>query len=414
MKIAHILPGFPIEYPGGITNYVRTLIRSQMAAGNEVVLATASASFSNDLGAIDVIPVQSEPAGQFAHRIPKNNPTSDRLYEELLKRGVEIAHFHTIFGFSESTLQKFAGGKLPYVTSLHDYYMACPRVFMMDKWGGVCRKVDIDKCQRCSGAIDKYTFLRRVFNKLDVVLPSIKSNGVVHRASVLNRFLVAAKLNLAVSSRVAELYRGLYPDAPYEVMHIGNESALKDPLPKVQSERIRVTYLGTFSKHKGGDLFLELVDYCASKNAPIDFTFYGKLEQPYDQRVKGKPIRIGGPYRPADIPRIMSETDIGVAMPIWEDNGPQVVMEMINYATPVLATAVGGIPDFIPVGGGFMFNPDDPESRRAAFDWVLKLDARKVEAARKQLFKLKTPEQHERELIGIYETIVASPELSHA
>lgn len=409
MKIAHIMPGFPIEYPGGITNYVKTLIESQIKAGEKIVLVSESTESCFDSKNVTIISVTSESPGNFSHKIPRKNKTSDNLYQTLLSEGVDIAHFHTVFGLSENTLNDFSAGLLPYIISLHDYYIACPRVFMMDKWGGVCRSIQRSKCSRCVGTLDNILTMRKIARKFNFVLPSIRSDAIYKRDSVFSAFMNNAKLGLAVSSRVTALFAQAFPEARLRTYHIGNKSA-SDSIPvKSQSERIRVTYLGTFSRHKGGELFLELVNYCQSKRSDIDFTFYGKLEKPYDTLVPRYPIQIGGRYTPSDIPKIMSETDIGVAMPIWEDNGPQVVMEMVNYGTPVLATSVGGIPDFIPEGGGFLFDPDNQQARLEAYKWIAEMTKSKIAQYTSRLVKLKSPELHQREIADVYKTFVTSP-----
>ena len=406
MKIAHVLPGFPVDYSGGITNYVRTLIESQVKAGHQIVLASGSTKSCFTTGDVTLINIESERPGDFSHSIPRRNDSSDDLYKKLQVEGVEIVHFHTVFGLSESSLANFWEGTLPYVVSLHDYYIACPRVFMMDKWGGVCRSIDRNKCSSCVGVLDNFLLLRKIARKLNFSLPTIYSTEIHRRYRVFGRFMASAKLVMAVSNRVAELFAQTYPSASYRTIHIGNASATAEVPIKTASNKIRVTYLGTFSKHKGGDLFLELVSYCSRLNPDIEFKFYGKLEIPYDKKVTDYPIVIGGKYVPSDIPKIMAETDIGVAMPIWEDNGPQVVMEMVNYGTPVLATAVGGIPDFIPAGGGLVFHPDDPNAREQAYRWVAGMTKEKLSECRKNLRKLKSPAQHEIEIVEVYKECI--------
>lgn len=387
---------------------MKTLIESQINEGEKVVLVSRSTTSCFDSKNVTIISVTSEPPGDFSHKIPRKNKTSDNLYQRLVAEGVDIAHFHTVFGLSETTLNAFSKGLLPYIISLHDYYIACPRVFMMDKWGGVCRSIQRSKCSRCIGSLDNVLTIRKIARKLDFVLPNIRSNAIYKRDSVFSEFMKNARLGLAVSSRVATLFSQAFPEARLRTYHIGNKSASDPIVVKTESEKIRVTYLGTFSKHKGGELFLELVNYCLNKGSKIDFTFYGKLEKPYDKLVTSYPIRIGGQYTPSDIPKIMSETDIGVAMPIWEDNGPQVVMEMVNYGTPVLATSVGGIPDFIPKGGGFLFDPDNQQDRLKAYNWIAEMTKSKIAQCASQLVKLKSPELHQREIADVYKAFVTS------
>ncbi|KKB61946.1 hypothetical protein WM40_20420 [Robbsia andropogonis] len=406
MKIAHILSGFPVEYAGGITNYVRTLISSQIDDGHEIVLVSALGANSKIDPRIEFIAVSCERPADFSHVVSACSEQFDGIYSNLVQAGVDIVHFHTIFGFSEKSLNDFSSGTLPYVVSLHDYYIGCPRVFMMDKWGGICHSIDVEKCVKCCGVLDNVLLYRRVARKMKFVLPAISDNKIRHRKDIMARFTGSAARLLPVSGRVSEIYAGVYPNGCYSVVHIGNESANAVVLPKIEAEKIQVTFLGTFNRHKGADLYIELAVFCTARNRNMEFGFYGKLEANYEKLIEESPIKFHGKYRPSDIPAILSKSDIGVALPIWEDNGPQVVMEMINHTTPVLATRRGGIPDFVPAGGGILFNPSDDREKIAAFERISKLTREDISEMRSKLVKLKTPAMHGKEINEVYSVVI--------
>ena len=136
---------------------------------------------------------------------------------------------------------------------------------------------------------------------------------------------------LSVSTRTAVIYKAAVPEARIVVEQIGNESA-NGAGEKVPSNKIRVVALGTLSRHKGADLlrtFLRNVD-----RPDMEFHFYGRAVEGYGRKLGQFGLHCHGPYKPSDIPSIMAASDIGLVLPICEDNGPQVAMEFIDYKTP--------------------------------------------------------------------------------
>jgi glycosyltransferase involved in cell wall biosynthesis len=66
-------------------------------------------------------------------------------------------------------------------------------------------------------------------------------------------------------------------------------------------------------------------------------------------------------YTHADLPRILSGCHLGIVPVVWEDNLPQIAIEMVAHGVPVLASSYGGASELC--GSGlFRFqggNPDD-------------------------------------------------------
>ena len=116
-----------------------------------------------------------------------------------------------------------------------------------------------------------------------------------------------------------------------------------------------------------------------------------------------------GEYKQKDLPRLLREYDLGCVLSVWEDNGPQVVMELLNNNIPVIGTEMGGIPDFVQDGeNGFLYNPYSKES----FDILIrKLENMTFESCENMKSRIKrtlTPEEHFEELNKEYTNIVGS------
>lgn len=70
---------------------------------------------------------------------------------------------------------------------------------------------------------------------------------------------------------------------------------------------------------------------------------------------------------------IIKEFNLEVAYPIKIDGTPQVLLQALAMAKPVIATLVGGIPKLIADHEtGFLIEPQNPASLNQAIHWILK------------------------------------------
>lgn len=68
-------------------------------------------------------------------------------------------------------------------------------------------------------------------------------------------------------------------------------------------------------------------------------------------------------YTPDEVPILLRGVDLGLVPSVWWDNGPQTVFEFLACNVPVLASAVGGIPDVLTHGSNGLLVPgNDPAS----------------------------------------------------
>ena len=98
--------------------------------------------------------------------------------------------------------------------------------------------------------------------------------------------------------------------------------------------------------------------------------------------------------------------DVGLVLPIWEDNGPQVVMEMLNNKLPVIATSMGGITDFVNDNNGYLFNPYSNDGLEKAVDFINNLTSDKVFNMKTMISRTLSPKEHCLELLNVYQKIL--------
>lgn len=407
IKIVHICMGFPVEYPGGITNYVRSLANAQSKSGDEVVIYCNGENNKKTDSSYFVKRYNSS-IRPFTLNLFARDLSYVDFYNDLLSEKADVYHIHSLLGIDVRFSELFSKSGLNYIVSLHDYNLICPRVFMVDKKQNVCRNIDLSKCSKCVGKLEQFDFLTRAMNKLKISVPTFPSDRIYKRTYIFTKLLRNARFVLPVSTRVGEIFSD-FTKSNQRTINIGNDTAYVVPERiKAISEKINVAFLGSFTKIKGAELFIEICE--RNTNAQLKFRFYGRGDSELLRKFKAVGGEDFGPYNSVTLPAILKEIDVGAVLSIWEDNGPQVVMEMLNNAIPVLGTKRGGITDFISTENGFLFEPD--EGVDSALTWLNTLSPIKVKNYHNNIQQLKTPNEHYHEINNIYKESLSKKEVS--
>ena len=222
---------------------------------------------------------------------------------------------------------------------------------------------------------------------------------------------------LAVSDWVNQLYSSFgINQSRLHTCHIG--SAIADialsssykytPPDKDINKPLKIIYLGVSDPHKGLPFFLEtlnVMDLEALKKMDLHIYArdYRKLNELFDPLMdKLNRLVLHDGYKYSAIPGILKNMDIGIVPPIWWDNAPQVVFEMLAMKIPVLGANIGGIPDFVQhMRNGLLFEPGN------STDLINKLtdittNPQLVNQLRMGITPMKTTVQHADELEKYY------------
>ncbi len=132
------------------------------------------------------------------------------------------------------------------------------------------------------------------------------------------------------------------------------------------TNKVLVSLIGRMVWEKGVNVFLEAACELSKKVTNIHFLIVGdgplrgELEQQALDCGLSKICSFVGFQR--DIPAILMATDI-VALPSFVEGLPMIILEAMASKVPVVASAVGGIPEMIKEGeNGFLVPPKDSDS----------------------------------------------------
>jgi len=363
MKIIQISTGFDISFNGGITNYVRNISESLVAAGHEVTVI-----YSNDNGSkkdyiFNTISIDTKMQAFGLTSVVSNSDIA-KLEKIIRDETPDIIHVHMMINLPIKVLEMFKKyAKL--VISLHDYYYVCNRIVLMKSDGTNC--IDSNENRDCNSCIQRHEaignrywrFINKKVKNLFYKDSFSPSSGHHERFIVGKKMFKEADLLIAVSNRVREIYQNNgFVNEKFVVNHIGNYTAEEDFRSLFEGRKlkgpngiIRFGFLGNLNYHKGSNILLELI-----KNTVHEFHIYGRVAPNVLDEIKVNETAIyHGEYKHTDLPTILKDIDFGLVLPVWEDNAPQVIFEFLNAGIPIIGTKKGGLPDFINDKNGKLF-----------------------------------------------------------
>jgi glycosyltransferase involved in cell wall biosynthesis len=200
---------------------------------------------------------------------------------------------------------------------------------------------------------------------------------LVSQAFVSDRFLREVPAIIGNSRATLEALRGLVADDRLHVIHNCIDLASCGPGPDRRGEFFPrnaplVGFVGIFRPEKGVETFLDMARLIRARRPEVRYLAVGgesvirdrgwleKMKGHADEIGVGDVVRFTGTRR--DIPEIMRSLDVLVVPSLTEGFG-RVILEANGVGTPVVATAVGGIPEVIEEGvTGFLVPPRDAEA----------------------------------------------------
>lgn len=450
---------------GGVANYTRPLASRLGELGHEVHYLYSGAYHSTydlsfrpylrrDRGEFpfECAEIVNSPCLPFNFGLPELDleaPAIDTLLSQYLDSvKPDVMHVHSRFGLPVS-LNRIASGKgIVVLNTIHVYGYLCQKRVMIDHEGAPCPgPIDLERCAACTGEID-YTRERlravlRNYNKaLRVKSPvlfrllqrlkgALKATPVFGKAGEgkggapqggpvpeLGRRLAerlqycTETLNLycdrtiCVSNDVkATLERYGVDGGRLMVQHIGSVIAERQAARHRPLHRpLVIGNIGGVNYYKGTHVLMEAVSKVAGGNFTVKI--FGKYGDDYvaglKERFPGLPVEFTGRYAPQDLPEILKQIDVMVLPSICNDTAPQTIFESFSGGVPIIASKIGGFPDFVEHGrNGLLFEPGDSGALAAAIERVL-AEPELLLGFRRNVPRLKTIDENARELALLY------------
>ncbi len=322
----------------------------------------------------------------------------DDLYpliaEIFRKRNPDIVHVNHLMGHTGVLLEVVRDMGLRAVATLTDFYGICPNSKLMGYDETLCMGPDrrADNCLACYIREHEYEFVHRAMLAKAIrrkgalkwtarLLPFVASlpgfrgtiiadriDAVRERRKYLLPLYAVYRKMITPTAFLHEAYvrNGFYPEKLHKI-HFGIDLNVvklfrKDP-DRIPSP-LTFGYIGQITPHKGVDLLVEAFVRLHADNSRL--LLFGPRDQNpgYMRRIES--LTSGNPrieFRdtfPGDrLGEVLSEIDVLVIPSRWYENSPLVLLYALASKTPVIATDMKGMSEFVIDGwNGYTFQKD--------------------------------------------------------
>jgi len=169
-------------------------------------------------------------------------------------------------------------------------------------------------------------------------------------------------------------------------------------------------WVGRLSHVKGADLAIEALALMRNKSALLVFVGDGPdrpaLEVQADALGVASRVRFVGLVPEAS--RILPAFD-ALVLSSRSEGTPMILLETIHAGVPIVASAVGGVPDLLPSGTALLVAPNDPSSLGSAMDEALAdpADAHsRAAAARSRVAEQYSPAEWVSRHLAVYQRVM--------
>jgi glycosyltransferase involved in cell wall biosynthesis len=322
----------------------------------------------------------------------------DAITEEVLDRvKPDVVHVHELQAHGLSTLDVLRRRKVPYVVSVHNYWWVCPQLNLIAADGVACHDYNGgEKCTRCrllpeADSRAGVEFAKSIFTASPLFQPLRRLRQRTRRLLSKGKGSVApngwSEPRFAATDfarRRALAVEGLNAAAAVHVMSTRTRMMLESY--GVDAERIRVIpitlkrvdalqrakhvgghpvtfgYRGLLSYAKGVHVLLAAFATLDQTRARLVLHGAGEPEYEAGLRTMAKALNVEfrGEYDAARIQEIDSEIDVGVVSSLSEETFCLTGLEFLRTGTPVIASRLGGMVDYIrPDENGWLVPPGD-------------------------------------------------------
>ena len=249
--------------------------------------------------------------------------------------------------------EKKSGKQIRIIYTAHDYQLVCPNHLLL-------RPLEYEPCERCLQKGFQECIRGRCIHG-----SRIKSILGYMEGTLYKKLHTYRKLDAVICpSRFLRDRLAQYEDLRDKllVMHnfVDKEDMQEEGDPQKETSGRYVLYFGRFCQEKGVGTLLQV---CRSL-PQIPYVFAGS--GPMEEEVNAvKNVENRGFVSGEALYRLIAEAAFCVVPSEWYENCPFSVMESQIYGTPVLASAIGGIPELIKDGEtGELFTPGNEDELR--------------------------------------------------
>jgi glycosyltransferase involved in cell wall biosynthesis len=287
----------------------------------------------------------------------QHDPVSYRRSLKILKElKPDIVHFGNFQFLTFGVLKAAKKLNIPVFISIYDYWYFCPATTLYDSGGNFCRKYHGRHCIDCLP--DSMRFIQKM-------LLSFRKKIFDRAVNLADKFIVLSYSSKSILSEYD------IPEDKIAVIRLANMDMKEDAGSGADTGNY-ILFMGWLQKRKGLHVLLDAMPKVWEKHKDIKLYILAqnvKWEKDYELLIKEKIALlpkdkvsfIAGRKERGEVKDILKKAKVVAVPEQWENMSPLLVMEAMLYARPVVASRIGGIPEFIEEEkSGFLAENSDP------------------------------------------------------
>ncbi|MHB9036645.1 MAG: glycosyltransferase [Armatimonadota bacterium] len=388
MKVLHVIHDFIPESNAGSEVFTLNLCLALRSFGVECEVFCRG--YRDDVAPYEVrkdevqgIPVTRVEVGGIGLDpvLPRSDGTIETIFEQHAARfKPDAIHFQHLLGLSSDLPRLASESGAHTLMTLHDFWLVCPTVKLLDRRGRPCeRTCSVKHCRGClwpepDSRLERYPYR--------LGLPAI-SWGVRRMPGLMGRMVryrnpdditrhwlddsneAVSHCQVLTSPSVFLRNRVLSGGLKHSDIRVVPNGVAMSPLRELATFRkpVRFGFIGSIPL-KGASVCLEA--FAKLPRGAAELHLFGGLTKSERRLVRyisrSAVIVDHGAYSPDDVSSVFSIFDVLVVPSIWYENAPIVILEAFEYGRPVVCTNIGGMAEAVTDGvNGMHFQLRDSE-----------------------------------------------------
>lgn len=435
LKLLYVVHGFPPDTWAGTEIYTYNIAKEMQRRGHDVrILARGPGTGDEPEFTCELEEFQGLKIHRMTHRLAHAS-----LEESYLKQGPEtvfrqvlqdftpdVVHFQHLIHLSAGLVDIAARRGIATVVTCHDYWALCPRVQMIRPDGSICATNMGSGCFLCVkekalGQVESAAKLDKAGGAVFEAVAKL-AKGASHRADeyamlrarekAVPEAYARADLRISPSQFLRSKYLEhshlvdggfdphtfLFSDNGMRTDHV--EALEKKPDP---DGKVRFGFVGSLVWYKGGEVLVQAMRALEARGLGdrAHLNVYGGFDPEKDEHhrtlaelAEGAPVTFHGRFDNARLSEVYAEIDVLVVPSVWYENSPITIHEAFLTETPVLASAIGGMAEFVRDGvDGLHFAVGDPHDLAAKMERLISEDGLLETLQNAEWMRIKTIEE---------------------
>ena len=251
----------------------------------------------------------------------------------------DVVHFCNLHNLGAALLDETHARGIPSFFSPNNYWLVCPRAYLMDAEGAICGGAG-DRgrdCASCVGSRDKDGHEARL---AEIRAKFVRSIDTCLAVSGPMRHVLTAH---GYPREMIDVVRQAVPaaDAAWEKLGRHRE-------PGRRGDVLTVGFFGSAYPHKGPQLLIE-----AAQRADHDVRVLicGEISDRFAAQLRKLDhtgtLELTGAYTGDDLPALLGRVDAAVTPSLWWDCAPLAAAECLAGGVPLLAPRLGGLAEAV-------------------------------------------------------------------